>query len=46
VIGAAERTLGHLADLLGDWLAVLVGGGDRTRIARLQGEIRTGMARL
>ena len=46
VIGAAERMLGHLADLLGDWLAVLVGGGDRTRIARLQGEIRTGMARL
>ena len=46
VIGAAERMLGHLADLLGDRLAVLVGGGDRTRIARLQGEIRTGMARL
>ena len=46
VIGAAERTMGHLADLLGDWLAVLVGGGNRTRIARLQGEIRTGMARL
>jgi hypothetical protein len=38
--------LGHLADLLGDWLAVLAGGGDRTRIMQLQDDIRAGMARL
>jgi uncharacterized membrane protein YccC len=46
VIGAAGRMLGHLADLLGDWLAVLAGGADHTRIARLQDDIRAGMARL
>ena len=34
VIGAAARMLGHLADLLGDWLAVLGGSGDRTRIGQ------------
>ena len=34
VIGAAARILGHLADLLGDWLAVLA-GGDRKRIGRV-----------
>jgi uncharacterized membrane protein YccC len=46
VINAAGRMLGLLADLLGDWLAVLAGGGDRTRITQLQGDIRAGMARL
>lgn len=46
VISAATRMIGHLADLLGDWLAVLAGGGDRTRIMQLQDDIRTGMARL
>jgi hypothetical protein len=38
--------LGHLAELLGDWLAVLVGSGDRARITQLQDDIRGGMARL
>jgi uncharacterized membrane protein YccC len=46
VIGAAARILLQLADLLGDWLAVLSSGGDRTRILQLQDEIRAGMARL
>ena len=46
VISAAARALGLLADLLGDWLAVLAGGGDRTRITQLQDDIRAGMARL
>jgi uncharacterized membrane protein YccC len=46
VISAAARLLGHLADLLGDWLAVLAGGGDRMRITRLQDDIRAGMAHL
>ena len=46
VISAAARMLGHLADLLGDWLAVLAGSGDRTRITQLQDDIRGGMARL
>ena len=46
VIGAAARILGHLADLLGDWLAVLAGSGDRTRIGQLQDDIRAEMARL
>jgi hypothetical protein len=36
VISAAARLLGRLADLLGDWLAVLAGGGDRTHIMQLQ----------
>jgi hypothetical protein len=38
--------LGHLADLLGDWLAVLAGSGDRTRVGQLQDDIRAEMARL
>jgi hypothetical protein len=38
--------LGHLAELLGDWLAVLAGSGDRTRIGQLQDDIRAEMARL
>jgi hypothetical protein len=46
VIGVAAGTLGLLADLLGDWLAVLAGGQDRTRITKLQDDIRAGMARL
>jgi hypothetical protein len=46
VINAAGRILGLLADLLGDWLAVLASGGDRTRITQLQDGIRAGMARL
>src|SRR3984885_2809260 len=46
VVSAAARILGHLADLLGDWFAVLVGSGDRTRITQLQDDIRDGMARL
>jgi uncharacterized membrane protein YccC len=46
VIGAASRTLDHLADLLGDWLAVLAGGGDRSRITRLLDDTRAGIARL
>jgi uncharacterized membrane protein YccC len=46
VTGAAARMLGHLADLLGDWLAVLTGGADHMRITRLQDDIRAGMARL
>ena len=46
VIGAAARMLDHLADLLGDWLAVLAGGVDHMRITRLQDDIRAGMARL
>jgi uncharacterized membrane protein YccC len=43
---AAACMLGHLADLLGDWLAVLAGGGERVRIIQLQDDIRAGMARL
>ena len=46
VIDAAGRMLVLLADLLGDWLAVLAGGGDRTRITQLQDDIRAGMAHL
>jgi uncharacterized membrane protein YccC len=46
VISAASSTLGYLADLLGDWLAVLAGGGDRSRIAQLLIDTRTGIARL
>jgi uncharacterized membrane protein YccC len=46
VIGAASRTLDHLADLLGDWLAVLAGGRDRSRITRLLDDTRAGIARL
>jgi uncharacterized membrane protein YccC len=46
VISSAASMLGHLADLLGDWLAMLAGSGDRTRIMQLQDDIRAGMARL
>jgi len=46
VIGVAAGTLGLLADLLGDWLAVLAGGQDRKRITKLQDDIRAGMGRL
>jgi hypothetical protein len=46
VISAASRTLGHLADLLGDWLAVLAGSGDRSRITQLLDDTRAGIARL
>lgn len=46
VISAAASMLGDLADLLGDWLAVIAGSGDRTRIMQLQNDIRAGMARL
>jgi uncharacterized membrane protein YccC len=46
VIAAAARMLGHLADLLGDWLAVLAGSSDRARIPQLQEDIRAGLARL
>lgn len=46
VIGTAARMLGRLADLLGDWLAILGNAGDRTRITQLQDDIRAGMARL
>jgi uncharacterized membrane protein YccC len=46
VIDTAARMLGRLADLLGDWLAILSNAGDRTRITQLQDDIRAGMARL
>jgi uncharacterized membrane protein YccC len=46
VISTAARALSLLADLLGDWLAVLAGGRDRTRITNLQDDIRAAMARL
>ena len=46
VMGATAGILLKLADLLGDWLAVLTCGGDRTRITQLQDDIRAGMARL
>jgi uncharacterized membrane protein YccC len=46
VIDTAARMLGHLADLLGDWLAILGNTGDRTRITQLQDDVRAGMARL
>jgi uncharacterized membrane protein YccC len=46
VISAAATMLSHLADLLGDWLAVLAGSGDRRRITQLQDDIRAGMAQL
>jgi uncharacterized membrane protein YccC len=46
VISAATGLIGHIADLLGDWLAVLAGAGDRTRIMQLQDDIRGGMVRL
>jgi hypothetical protein len=36
VISTAARALSLLADLLGDWLAVLAGGRDRTHITQLQ----------
>jgi hypothetical protein len=40
----AAHMLGHLADLLGAWLDVLAGSGDRACIARWQDDIRAGMA--
>ena len=46
VISTAARALGLLADLLGDWLAVLADGGGCTSITELQNDIRAGMARL
>jgi uncharacterized membrane protein YccC len=46
VISTAAHALSLLADLLGDWLAVLAGGRDRTRITQLQDGIRAAMARL
>jgi uncharacterized membrane protein YccC len=46
VIDAAARMLGHLADLLHDWLRVLGGNANRAHIAQLQDDIRAGMARL
>jgi hypothetical protein len=46
VMGATAGILLKLADLLGDWLAVLISGGDRTRILQLQDDIRAGMTRL
>jgi uncharacterized membrane protein YccC len=46
VISTAARALSLLADLLGDWLAVLAGGRDRTRITQLQDDIRAAMGRL
>jgi uncharacterized membrane protein YccC len=46
VVSAAARALGLLADLLGDWLAVLAGGEDRPRITQLQDDIRAAMAHL
>src|SRR5262249_56488006 len=48
--GLANKTAGRmvsfLADLLRDWLAVLDGKADRSRITQLQDDIRAGMARL
>jgi len=46
VVSAAAGALSLLADLLGDWLAVLAGGQDRTRIIQLQDDIRAAMASL
>jgi uncharacterized membrane protein YccC len=46
VMGATAGILLQIADLLGDWLAVLTSGGDRTRITALQDNIRAGMTRL
>jgi Fusaric acid resistance protein-like len=46
VISTAARALSLLADLLGDWFAVLAGGWDRTRITQLQDDIRAAVARL
>jgi uncharacterized membrane protein YccC len=46
VMGATAGILLKLADLLGDWLAVLTSGGDRARITPLQDDIRAGMTRL
>jgi uncharacterized membrane protein YccC len=46
VVGTAARALSLLADLLGDWFAVLAGGRDKGRITQLQGDIRATMARL
>src|SRR3984957_8787552 len=46
VVGTAARALSLLADLLGDWFAVLAGSRDKGRITQLQGDIRATMARL
>jgi uncharacterized membrane protein YccC len=46
VVGTAARALSLLADLLGDWLAVLAGSRDDGRITQLQNDIRGAMARL
>ena len=46
VINAAARMVGFLADLLQDWMEVLGGKADRSRITQLQDDIRAGMARL
>jgi len=46
VVSAAAGALSLLADLLGDWLAVLAGGQERTRITQLQDDIRAAMASL
>ena len=46
VVGTAARALSLLADLLGDWLAVLAGSRDDGRITQLQNDIRGTMARL
>jgi uncharacterized membrane protein YccC len=46
VVGTAARALSLLADLLGDWLAVLAGSRDNGRITQLQADIRSAMARL
>jgi uncharacterized membrane protein YccC len=46
VVSTAARALCLLADLLGDWLAVLAGSQDKERITRLQDDIRCAMARL
>jgi uncharacterized membrane protein YccC len=46
VVGTAARALCLLADLLGDWLAVIAGSQDKERITRLQDDIRGALARL
>jgi uncharacterized membrane protein YccC len=46
LVGTAAGMLGNLADLLGNWLAVLAGSGDRARITQLHDDIRAGIARL
>jgi uncharacterized membrane protein YccC len=46
VVSTAAGALGLLADLLGDWLAVLAGSRDKERITQLQDDIRGAIARL